>query len=386
MPRAEIFAENGLSKHQGHDDGETSEGTSERQYSRLAKQAYTRSGLGVGFTDLLFDDEEEYFDANDGNTWTVQSSKTWHKKHLFPKPIRRVCGSIVDDELFQLGIVLLIAINAIMLGIGTFDFVEKNPRLDFIFESFDFILLIVFTLELGMQFIYREIRIFKSGWLVFDFFSIVFSWCFNELQVIRAFRVFRALRLISRIDTMRKLVEALLLVLPKILCIGTLLCLVIYVFGVLFTNLFRFSYRDGYTSSDYFSTLDATLFTLFQIMTMDSWAEICKECMNQYIWAWCPFVVYVVTSGFVVVNLIIAVICDSISSLQSFVEPEKDGGVEFKHTLTVDRKSQLQRQIDDLTVMLEQMQASQHVFMSTLERLTIQLGESGVVKLERNKI
>jgi len=155
---------------------------------------------------------------------------------------------------------------------------------------------------------------------------------------------------------------------------------------VLFTNLFRFSYRDGYTSSDYFSTLDATLFTLFQIMTMDSWAEICKECMNQYIWAWCPFVVYVVTSGFVVVNLIIAVICDSISSLQSFVEPEKDGVVEFKHTLTVDRKSQLQRQIDDLTVMLEQMQASQHLFMSTLERLTIQLGESGVVKLERNKI
>jgi len=116
------------------------------------------------------------------------------------------CGRIVNHKQVQLFIVLLIGINAIMLGIGTFDFVTDNPHIDGAFELCDRIFLIVFTFELFMQFMYLGWRIILDGWLVFDLVIILTSWSFSEAQIVRAFRIFRALRLITRIKVMKNLV------------------------------------------------------------------------------------------------------------------------------------------------------------------------------------
>lgn len=97
--------------------------------------------------------------------------------------------------------------------------------------------------------------------------------------------------------------------------IGILLMLVSYIFAVMFTQLFKHLYEDGYTDEDYFGRIDKTFFTLFQIMTLDNWADIARQVMDVYAWAWLPFIVFVIATGFVVVNLIIAVICDAISAL-----------------------------------------------------------------------
>jgi len=388
-------AEEARSKARRQAQRNTNEGPSE---DHLQKHPHPKllqpsdvSGARIGFA-ALDDDNEEFYDAHDGavplanHSFLAKKHKSWYQNHWFPKPLRKVCRTVVENEPFQLAIVVLIAINAIMLGIATFSFVEDNPLTNSVFEWFDFAFLVIFSIELGLQFIYRDVRIFSDGWLTFDFVIIILSWTFAQMQVIRAFRIFRALRLISRIQTMRNLVEALLSVMPKMACIGALLGLVFYIFAVMFTNLFQFSYQDGFTSYDYFSTLDAALFTLFQIMTMDNWAEICRECMNQYIWAWCPFVIFVVASGFVVVNLIIAVICDSISALNDIADrgsndTSKMGSDGVKSNANP-LKQQLQQDIDDLTVMLEQMQASQYQGRSVLERLTVQLRDVGVVQVD----
>jgi hypothetical protein len=336
------------------------------------------------------DADDDFYDADDGTAELEQalgheSAKKrpipWYKRHWFPKRLRKVAGAIVENEPFQIGIVALIAINALMLGIGTFDFVEDNPFVAKVFNTCDLVFLIIFTIELVLQVIYRDWRIFLDGWLTFDFIIILFSWIFSDLQVIRAFRIFRALRLISRVQTLRSLVEALCSVVPKMVCIGGLLGLVFYIFAVMFTDLFRFSYVDGFTSYDYFSTLDATLFTLFQIMTMDNWAEICRECMQQYTWAWIPFTVFVVASGFVVVNLIIAVICESISSLNEIADGQAESEANESNSNDSHQPSpkQLRQEIDDLTILLAQMQASQFQGRSALERLTVQLRDAGAV-------
>jgi hypothetical protein len=116
------------------------------------------------------------------------------------------CGRIVNHKRVQLFIVLLIAINALMMGIGTFDFVTENPPVESAFEVVDRIFLIIFTIELGMQFVYLGWRILLDGWLVFDLIIILTSWSFASVQIIRAFRIFRALRLITRIKVMKNLV------------------------------------------------------------------------------------------------------------------------------------------------------------------------------------
>ena len=99
--------------------------------------------------------------------------------------------------------------------------------------------------------------------------------------------------------------------------IAALLLLVSYIFAVMFTQLFKDLYAEGYTDVDYFGRIDKSFFTLFQIMTFDSWSDISRQVQAApgYRWAWLPIIVFVVITGFVVVNLIIAVICDSISAL-----------------------------------------------------------------------
>ena len=120
--------------------------------------------------------------------------------------MRYRCGTIVNNENVQFFIVILIAVNAIMMGVGTFDFVTENPEVDQAFETTDKVFLIIFTIELGMQFVFHGWRLLLDGWLVFDLVVIAMSWSFSQVQIIRAFRIFRALRLITRIEVMKNLV------------------------------------------------------------------------------------------------------------------------------------------------------------------------------------
>mmetsp|Transcript_4257 Transcript_4257/g.9637 ORF Transcript_4257/g.9637 Transcript_4257/m.9637 type:complete len:404 (-) Transcript_4257:239-1450(-) len=236
--------------------------------------------------------------------------------------LRRRCGAVVNDNRCQIFIVLLIVINAIMMGIGTFDFVTDNPHLNEAFEKVDQAFLIIFTVELGMQFIYRGLNLFRDGWLVFDFVIIVFSWAFASIQIIRAFRIFRAFRLVTRIETLRKLVGSLFAVFPNLSAIGCLLLLLFYIFAVMFTTL----YSDLELSDNYFSSLDASLFTLFQYMTME-WSEVTREVMTYQSWAWLPSLVFVAISGFIVFNLIIAVICDAVAIIEQEKNDDEADGI-----------------------------------------------------------
>jgi Ion transport protein len=120
--------------------------------------------------------------------------------------LRYRCGTIVNNENVQFSIVLLIAINAIMMGVGTFDFVTDNPQVYQAFETTDKVFLWIFTVELALQFIFHGWRLLLDAWLVFDLIVIVVSWSFSDVQIIRAFRIFRALRLITRIEVMKNLV------------------------------------------------------------------------------------------------------------------------------------------------------------------------------------
>jgi len=288
------------------------QGSQSRQSSNLSNRS--RSGR---FKQSLADRAGQASDRV--SNWVddmPEDRPTWIKQTLRGiKKFRLVTGLIVNDDRVQILIVLMISINAIMMGLATFDFVSKNPQVDAAFEKTDTAFLIIFTIELCMQFIYHGFRLFLDGWLVFDFIIILLSWAFASAQIIRAFRIFRALRLITRVEVMRNLVTALFSVMPRMAAIGLLLFLIFYIFAVMFTSLFKTLYRQDLTEWDYFGRLDATFFTLFQIMTLDEWSAVAREVMLTYAWAWAPFVAFVIISGFVVVNLIIAVICDAISAL-----------------------------------------------------------------------
>lgn len=142
-------------------------------------------------------------------------------------------GKLVNDDRVQAVIVVLIVINSLLMGIGTFDFVTDNEKVAGAFELVDKIFLWIFTIELALQFIYYGYKLFTNGWLVFDFVVIGLSWASDfidgaDLQVMRAFRIFRTFRLLTRVQVLRELVTALLSTIPRMAAIFFLLFIVSY--------------------------------------------------------------------------------------------------------------------------------------------------------------
>ena len=109
--------------------------------------------------------------------------------------------------------------------------------------------------------------------------------------------------------------------------IGALLMLFIYVYAVLCTELFGDLYEEGYTSFDYFSRIDKSAFTLFQFMTMD-WSVVARQTKEKYIWAWTIFIPFILVSAFIVYNLIVAVICDTVLVVEATKAEEKKRAAE----------------------------------------------------------
>mmetsp|Transcript_123901 Transcript_123901/g.185203 ORF Transcript_123901/g.185203 Transcript_123901/m.185203 type:complete len:455 (-) Transcript_123901:291-1655(-) len=296
------------------------------------------------------------------------------------------CGMFVNNGHVQFFIIVLICINAIMMGIGTFAFVKENERTNQIFDNVDQTFLCIFTAELGFQLIYHGWRLILDGWLVFDLVIIVTSWSFSSVQIIRAFRIFRALRLVTRIKIMKNLILALFGVMPRMAAIGLMLALIFYIFAVMFTQLFKDMYEKGETDYNYFSGMGWTLFTLFQMMTLDNWASIARQVIDVYKWAWAPFITFVIISGFIVVNLIIAVICDAISALHKDDKAKLGGTYDDNDTDDSDSQQlEIREQLDCLEEQMEELTRIQARTFHTLQYLTRQMQMNKLKQELRNK-
>ncbi len=224
---------------------------------------------------------------------------------------------LVDSSRFQTFIVVVIVINAITLGLETSSSIVREHGE--ILAILDRAALAIFAAEIVAKLIVYRHRFFTSGWNIFDFVIVAVTLvpATDNLSVLRALRILRVLRLLSIIPQLRKVVQALFGALPGMGAIGMVLLLMYYVSGVLATKLFG----EGFP--EYFGSLGASMYTLFQIMTLESWSMgIVRPVMDTYPWAWAFFVPYIVLVTFMVLNLFIAII---VNSMQSLHESETQG-------------------------------------------------------------
>lgn len=246
--------------------------------------------------------------------WTRVSSSfcccDWQTQYPRVTAFRNLCGRLVNDDKVQLVIVILIILNAIAMGLETFEFVEDNAEIVEAFNVTDRIFLILFTIESAFQFIYHGFGLFTDGWLFFDVLIVILSWSFESMQVIRAFRIFRCFRLVTRLAVLKNLVLSIFAVAPSMTAIVALLLLILYIYAVMCTTLFGDLYPE-YTDEDYFGTLFLSLFTLFSMMTLE-WADVVRQVMVKYYWSCFLFSTFVVSTGFILYSLVIAVVCDAV--------------------------------------------------------------------------
>ena len=223
--------------------------------------------------------------------------------------------SIVESSKFQNFIMTLIVLNGITMGFET----SKSLALEYgtFFTLFNTFVVTVFTIEIILRISVYKASFFKDSWSIFDFLIVAISLvpASAGFEIFRVLRVLRLFRLITVVPQMKKIIVALLSVIPGIGAIAGLLTLFFYIFAIMSTQLY------GEAFPQWFGTLGDSFYTLFQIMTLESWSMgIVRPIMEVYPLAWVFFVPFIFVSTFIIVNLIIAIVVDAMNEMNASEE------------------------------------------------------------------
>lgn len=248
------------------------------------------------------------------------------------------CDRIVSHSLFTWIITVLILINAVIVGLETYPGIYNKHASTF--HIIDRIVLWLFTIEIVIKLVAARptFHYFKDGWNIFDFIIVASGHVFvgNQfMTVLRILRVLRIFRTVSVIPTLRRLVNALILTLPSLGTILILMMIVFYIYSVIGTIL----YRD--VAADYFGTLEHTALTLFQMVTLESWASgVMRPVMQQAPYSWIYFVTFILVGTFIVLNLFVGAIVNNLQRVEAEEREleEGNGNDQIKQEIILLRK------------------------------------------------
>ena len=218
-------------------------------------------------------------------------------------------AAFLKSRRFEVFITTVIVLNAVTLGMETSAWVME--RIGPALLAFDRAVLMIFVAEIALKLVAFGARFFRDPWNWFDtiIVAIALAPTTGAFSVLRALRILRILRLISVVPSLKRVVGALLGALPGMGSIVALMGLVFYVFSVMSTKLF------GAAFPQWFGTVGESAYSLFQIMTLESWSMgIVRPVMEAFPWAWAFFVPFILSTSFVVLNLFIGII---VSAMQA---------------------------------------------------------------------
>lgn len=254
----------------------------------------------------------------------------------------------VESNLFENFLLAIIVLNAAIMGVLTVQ--NLPPVIQQVLTFLDEACLWIFIVELLMKLVVYRFQFFKSGWNLFDLFVVLLSLFsefsfFSVFRILRIFRVLRSLkalksirafRLVSDLKNLRVIVEAVGRSIPGIFWSGVLLLLVYYIFAIMGTTLF------GLQFPEWFGNLGRSFYTLFQVMTLESWSMgISRPVMEVFSWAWLYFVPFVLCTSFLIMNVVVGIVVNAISEVsESQTNDEKE--------ISGDVQTQLRRELEVL--------------------------------------
>lgn len=242
-----------------------------------------------------------------------------------PVTMRDKARAFVERREVTNGILVIIIFNAITLGMSTSDQIMSS--IGGVLILLDRLILTIFVAEMLLKLYAYGWAFFRNAWNIFDLVVVGLGLLPNrsELSALRGLRVIRAMRVLSAVPQMRAVVQALLDALPGMGAVIVMLSIVYYVFGVMATLM----YGDAFP--DWFGTLGRSVYSLFQIMTLESWSMgIVRPVMAEFPMAWGFFVPFIVLTAFSVLNLFIGIL---VNTMQQAVEAEAEAEFERLRSL-----------------------------------------------------
>jgi voltage-gated sodium channel len=225
---------------------------------------------------------------------------------------RQRLDAFLDRPATRNAIIAVILVNAVVLGL------EATPAAMAAFGpvlvAIDTACLAIFVVELALKMIAQGPRFFRQGWNLFDFaiVGIALVPAAGPFSVLRALRILRVLRIVSVFPRLRRVVEGFVTALPGMGSVFLLMALIFYIASVMATKLFGASFPQ------WFGDLGSSGYSLFQIMTLESWSMgIVRPVMEVYPYAWAFFVPFILMTTFAVVNLLVGLIVNSMQDAHS---------------------------------------------------------------------
>lgn len=248
--------------------------------------------------------------------------------------------SFIENPMFAKVIMAVIIFNAALLGMETSGEIMSVAGDLILF--LDKLCLAVFVTEILAKLAVYRFRFFRDGWNIFDFVIVGVSLLpvTQGFSALRALRILRVLRLISTAPRLRRVVEGFITALPGMASVFALMALIFYIGSVIATKLFATSFPD------WFGTLGLSAYSLFQIMTLESWSMgIVRPVMEIYPLAWLFFIPFIMVTTFAVVNLLVGLI---VNSMQDAHHEETNAETDAYRDGVKERLSAIEKQLDKL--------------------------------------
>ena len=232
-------------------------------------------------------------------------------------PWRLRLAEFIESGPVQRFILAAIIVNAVVLGL----YIDPTilPQLDPLWRAIDLFCLGVFAVEIVIKLVAYRLGFFKSGWNVFDFLVVAIALIPGNgaLSVLRTLRVLRVLRLLTVVPSLRRVVAAFIHSIPGLGAVVMVMAIFFYAAAVMAVGFF------GATFPDWFGSIGKSLYTLFQVMTLESWSMgIVRPVMEAHPFAWAFFVPFIIIATFTILNLFIGIIVSTMQELAMIPDPE----------------------------------------------------------------
>ncbi|MBR4677731.1 MAG: ion transporter [Bacteroidales bacterium] len=259
-----------------------------------------------------------YYDSSLQKTSSVKLSEDLSAKETLKDKLIKHADNFIT---------VLIVLNAIAAGAMTY--LDDSSPLEHYLNVFCDVSILIFIVEILIRlFCRKKVSTFFTdedrGWNIFDLIVTVISSLsffsglesFVGARAIRILRELRLLRVVSGVDNMKRLFHALMNAMPQISWTALFFVLLCYIYGIIGVEMFG-------DISEKFTNLHVTFLTLVQIMTLDDWSAMTQEIMTVHPYAWTYFVSFVLLAAYILVNLVVGVVVDSLNEVRAQEDLEK---------------------------------------------------------------
>jgi voltage-gated sodium channel len=239
---------------------------------------------------------------------------------------RNRLARLVDSTGFTIVVTAVIVLNAIVLGLDTYG--GLHDRFGDQLALINALCLAFFVGELALRMASygrRPVDFFRSGWNVFDFVVILAAFVpvvRENATLLRLVRLLRVIRIIRVLPDLRVLLIGVWRSIPPLLSIAAVTAMLLFVYGMLGWLLFADELPQ------HWGNIGRAMLTLFVVLTLENFPQYMEEGMEVHPWSWIYFVTFVLIAAFVVINVLIGIV---LNSMEEAREAERRKAIRDRH-------------------------------------------------------